>query len=89
MRPDIKKFVLKVCSTFKLEAYYLPSDDIYCITKRGMSIRVFTTKQFDEIPKVYRFHQIGRMLRLGLNHNLGESYRDQVFHQRKIGIKIA
>ncbi len=89
MKPDIKSFVKKVCEKFKLEAYYLPSDDVYCITKKGLAVRVFNTVQFYQIPKLYRFKQIERMLKVGLHHNLGESHRDQLYHQRKIGIKIA
>lgn len=88
MRADIKRFIVDVCKEYGLEAYYLPDDDVYCVTKKGRAVTTFNTFKFYTIPKRARRNMILPLLKVGLAHNLGESYRDQVYHDRKLGIKI-
>ena len=88
MKNEIVLWVKRAAQHYKLEAYYLPDNDAYIMTFRGRAVMNFTSKMFYQIPKNVRFKQIMLMMKLGLNHNFGEKYRNQLFLPRKIGIKI-
>lgn len=89
MRVAIKKFIKKMNLKYGLETYYLPADDVYCMTKKGRAVHNFDTQRFFTIPKRERENMFRPLIKVGLNHNLGEKHRDQIYHLRKIGQKIA
>lgn len=88
MRKDICNFVRRACAKYKLEAVYISKSDLYMITKKGRAVSGFTREQFYQIPRSFRMKEMALML-VGLNHNLGERHKDQVFHKRNIGKRIA
>lgn len=87
MKSEIVKFVVIACKRYKLEAYYLPDNDTYVLTKKGRAVQNFNTTQFYQIPRKRRMWEYRPLLQ-GANHNLGERHKDQIFLPRKLGIKI-
>ena len=89
MRQDILKFVRLCCRLYKLEAIYIPGKDVYSLRFRGRGVHNFNSKNFYELPQRHRLVLVGRILRVGLNHNVGEkSMMNQVFINRSFGKKI-
>lgn len=89
MRPEIKRFLRKCIAKWKLEAYYIPDKDLYMLSRGGRAVNGFITPVFYQIPPSLRFKEVEGIIRLGLNHNLGErTMRDQVYQKRKLGIPI-
>jgi hypothetical protein len=89
MRPEIKRFLRKCIAKWKLEAYYIPEKDVYMLLRAGKAVNGFTTQAFFQIPPSLRFKEVEGILKLGLNHNLGErAMRDNVYQKRKLGIPI-
>ena len=87
MRHDIVEFVKTVCKRYKLEAYYMPDGDTYVVTRKGRAIQNFNTRQFYEITKIQRMKDYIGLI-MGLNHNLGEKHKEQLYLRRNYGIKI-
>lgn len=88
MKNEICVWIRKVAPKYKLSALYYPENDVYALDRKGRAIQTFNSKTFFEIPKLGRERMLNPLIRLGLNHNLGESIKDQVFTDRKSGIKI-
>ena len=86
MKKEIVDFVKQACVLYNMTAIYLPDNDCYVISKKGKAIQNFDTNQFYQIPKARRMKDY-RALINGLNHNLGERYKEQTI-RRKLGIKI-
>ena len=89
MRQDILLFIRKVCKLYKLEAFYIPDNDVYSLKFRGRGVHNFNSKNFYELPKRHRQSLIGRILRVGLHHNVGEkTLQNQIYTNRTLGKKI-
>lgn len=71
-----------------MEAYYIPDGDVYVLTKKGRAVQNFNTTQFFSIPPKIRMKEYMPLIKAGLNHNLGEAMKDQIFLPRKYGVKI-
>ncbi len=83
------QFCRKVCNRYGLEAIYIPDNDVYSIRFRGRGVHNFNSKNFYQVPKRYREVLVGRILKVGLNHNLGEkTVQRQIYLDRSIGKKI-
>ncbi len=87
MKREIVQFVKRACEKYGMTAYYIPDNDCYVLLKKGKAVQNFNTLQFYQIPTGIRMRDY-RPLIAGLNHNLGESYKDQTVMPRKFGIKI-
>jgi len=88
MKKQIVDFVRESCRRYTLEAYYIPDNDCYVLTKKGRAVQNFNTEQFYQIPPKRRIYEHRALIKAGLAHNLGEKYKDQLFLPRKFGIKI-
>ena len=89
MKSEIRKFLHRVFIKYGMEGRYFPEDDIYSIRFKGRAIQNFNSNQFYHIPKRYRFKMLGKILKLGLEHNVGErSLQGQMLLDRKMGKKI-
>lgn len=89
MKSEIVKFVKLACAKYGMEAYFVPQTQVYTLTKKGRAVQNFNADQFYHYPKKRRMWEYNALIRAGLAHNLGESYKNQIFLPRKIGIKIA
>lgn len=90
MRADIVNFIRTADKKYgPLEAYYIPEGDIYFVTKNGKAVQNFTSKLFYQQPKYFRLREWGGMIRLGMNHNMGEkTVINQIHQERAMGKKI-
>lgn len=71
---------------YGLEAVYFPTVDVYSLRKKGRGVQNFNSKNFYQLPQRYREVLIGRLLKVGLNHNLGEkTVKNQLFANRSQG----
>lgn len=89
MRSEIIRFIQKVKKRYKgTEAIYIPENDTYSIRYRGMGVQNFDTNRFYQIPRAHRMKMILPLIKVGLNHNFGEKYKNQLYLHRKLGKKI-
>lgn len=90
MRADILSFIrLAHKKIGPLEAAYIPADDLYIITKNGKSVQNFTSKLFYQVPRYFRLNEWRAMIRVGMNHNMGEkNVVDQLSQVKNVGKKI-
>lgn len=89
MNRQIVKFVKEACRRYQLEAYFIPDNGVYTLTKRGRAVQNFNQEQFFQIPRAHRMKEYYGLI-AGLTHNLGEgTVKEQIFLPRKFGIKIA
>jgi hypothetical protein len=89
MKQEIVSFLKEACKKFRMNAYYMISSDTYIVILNGRAVSGFTTKQFYQIPKIVRMQEFLPLIKVGLAHNLGEKYRDQLYMPRHLGKKIA
>lgn len=88
MRADIIRFLKDASRKFHgLEAWYLPTDDLYVVAKNGKAVANFTSALFYKLPKYYRLYEWRGIINQGLNHNMGES-TVRTEQRRNLGIKI-
>lgn len=97
MLREVTLFVLEACKRLHipLSLNFYPSSyqqgkfDIYSIHFRGRSILNVTNRNFYDIPKAKRFHEFIPLIKIGMNHNLGEyTTRDQVEIPRRQGVNV-
>ena len=88
MRVDILKFIRKVCKKEGLEAVYFPDNDVYSLRKNGRGVHNFNSKNYYMLPRSYREFHVHALLKVGLNHNLGEPLKNQLYLDRGQGKKI-
>lgn len=88
MKAEIVRYLKKVCKKYGFSAYYLPDNDTYVVHFRGRAIQNFNSQQYRELGPTYRTTMWLPLLRVGLNHNLGESYKAQMFKSQKRGKAI-
>lgn len=88
MKRDIISFLKKAKRKYGIDAYYLPEGDLYIVTKDGKAVQNFTTMHFYQIPQYFRLYEYGAIINLGLNHNMGEVTKDQIYQTSVMGKKI-
>lgn len=79
MKHEIVQFCQEICKEYGLRADYLTGKDLYRITKNGKMVMAFYTKSYYDMPPRMRKNHIKPMIKLGLTHNLGESYYEQSY----------
>lgn len=88
MRKDIVNFLRDANRQFRgLEAWYVPTDDLYIVAKNGKAVSNFTSTLFYRLPKYYRMREWRGIINQGLAHNMGES-TVRTEQRRNLGIKI-
>lgn len=88
MKTEILSFINRIKDIYKLEAFYFAPKDLYIIRFRGKGIQNFNSTQFYQIPKRLREKTIGNILRVGLNHNVGERHLKKSLSLSNIGKRI-
>lgn len=96
MRKEIVDYMMRVCTKYNLPLsmhYYPPSGlqkhDIYAVTLKGKAVVNFTSVNFYDISKSFRDKHFLPLIKIGMNHNLGEqSMKDQVHNPRAQGIYL-
>jgi hypothetical protein len=88
MRKDITDFVALVKKEFKLEARYFPRNDVYSLRKNGKGVQNFNSRNFYQLPKSFRRSQIRAIIKVGLNHNMGEKTKEQIQLHQAMGKRI-
>jgi hypothetical protein len=88
MKSDIVRFLKEMHRKYGLNALYIPSDDVYCVHRKGRAVQNFTSAQFYDFPKGYREQMYRPLVKVGLARNLNESYKNQFVINTKQGIKI-
>lgn len=88
MKADIVKFLKEMHRKHGLHAIYIPSNDVYCVHRKGRAVQNFNSDQFYTYPKGYRESMYRPLVKVGLAQNLGESYKEQFIINTKQGIRI-
>lgn len=90
MKRDVSNWCYKMASKYKMTCIYIYTNECYSFTKRGYGIQNFTLNQFYGIPKRERENMLLSLLKVGLNHNIGEKkLSGQLQIPHKIGKLIA
>lgn len=88
MKAEIVRYLKGVCKKYGFGAYYYPDKDVYVVHYKGRAIQNFNSQQFRDVPPKVRNQMWLPLLKLGLNNNLAEHVKNQVFINRKRGITI-
>ena len=89
MKSDIVAFLKEMNRKYGLNALYIPSDDVYCVHRKGRAVQNFTSQQFYDFPRGYRESMYRPLVKVGLRQNLGEgAYKHQFIINTKQGIRI-
>lgn len=88
MKNEIVRYIKGVCEKYGFSAFYYPESDIYCVHYKGRAIQNFNSMQFRELPPQARNPMWLPLMKVGLNNNLAESAKNQIFINRKHGITI-
>ena len=88
MNPSIRRWCEKICKKHGLSAFYLPKRDTYLIHFKGRALQGFDSEVFYQIPPDAREKGLIPILKLGLNNNIDEKNRDNLFTKRKLGKHI-
>lgn len=88
MLPDIKNWIIKVCKKYGLSSFYLPDRDVYMIHFKGRALQGFNSKVFYQISKDAREKMYTPLMKLGLNNNIDEKNRDNLYTRRRLGKHI-
>jgi len=89
MDRTVVKFIRACHEKYGTDALYFADDDIYSIRFRGRAVQNFTSTIFYQLPKRHRFNMIRDIIKLGLNHNVGERHlTNQLFLAQGQGKKI-
>lgn len=82
MRSDILKFLNKAYRMLGIECYYIPEDDVYVVTKNHKGVQNFTSRTFYMQPRGFRLNEWRALIKLGLNHNMGERSTVEQIHAK-------
>ena len=88
MLPDIKNWVKRICKKHGFSAFYLPKSDTYLIHFKGRALQGFNTQVFYQMPKDAREKGLIPIMKLGLNNNIDEKNRDNLYTRRRLGKHI-
>lgn len=88
MRSEILKFVRAACKKYRINAFYIPDGDIYCLHKNGHPIQNFTSSMFHDIPVATRLAMLQPLLKIGVNYNMGNLSNYQMEYTQKYGQRI-
>ena len=85
MNPYIRRWCERVCKKLGLSSFYLPHKDIFMIHYAGRALQGFNSQVFWQIPPDAREKGLVPILKLGLNNNIDEKNRDNLFTKKKLG----
>lgn len=85
MLPDIKNWLIKICKRYGLSSFYLPDKDTYMIHLKGRALQGFNSQVFYQIPKDAREKMYTPLIKLGLNNNIDEKNRDNLYTKKRLG----
>lgn len=85
MNPSIRRWCEKVCKRQGLSAFYLPLKDTYMIHFKGRALQGFNTQVFYQMPPDAREKGLIPILKLGLNNNIDERNRNNLYTKRRLG----
>lgn len=88
MRSEIIRFIKKACRRYRINAFYIPDGDIYCLHKNGYPVQNFTSAMFHDIPVGARFAMLQPLLKIGVNYNLAERMYRQMENTQQYGQRI-
>jgi len=89
MRRDIVFWIKEMKKKFGLEAVYIPDNDVYSLRFKGKSVHNFNSKNYYLLPKRYRENHVRALLKVGLNHNIGQNIvKQQIILNRCLGKRI-
>ena len=86
--PSITRWIKSVCKKYGLSSFFIPQKDIYMIHFKGRALQGFTSTVFWQIPPAAREKQMMPLLKLGLQGNIDEKHRDNLYTKRKLGHTI-
>lgn len=89
MRSDIIRFIRRMKMKYGIEAIYIPENDVYSLRLKGRVVQNFNSKNFYDLPRRHRDNELRALIKIGLNHNLGEKIKDSLYLNRTLGKKIA
>jgi hypothetical protein len=85
MNPYIRRWIERVCKKYGLSAFYLPRKDVYLIHYKGRALQGFNSEVFYQVPPDARERQFTPLMKLGLNNNIDEKNRDNLYTKKKLG----
>ena len=85
MSPYIRRWCERVCKKLGLSAFYLPDRDVYMLHFKGRALQGFNSQVFWQIPPDAREKMLTPIMKLGLNNNIDEKNRDNLFTKKKLG----
>ncbi len=88
MKTEIVRWIKEAKKKYGVEAIYIPENDVYSIRYKGRGVHNFDSFRFYHLPKRHRMNLLRALIKVGLNHNSGEKYKNQLILNRKLGKKI-
>jgi hypothetical protein len=88
MNPFIFRWTKRICKKYGLSAFYLPHKDTYLIHFKGKALQGFNTEVFWQMPPDAREKGLIPILKLGLNNNINENNRQNLYTKKRLGYKI-
>ena len=85
MSPYIRKWLIRICKKYGLSSFYLPHKDIFMIHFKGRALQGFNSQVFWQIPPDARERMMTPLMKLGLNNNIDEKNRDNLYTKRRLG----
>ena len=85
MSPYIRRWCERVCKKLGLSSFYLPDRDVYMIHYAGRALQGFNSQVFWQIPPDAREKMLTPIMKLGLNNNIDEKNRDNLYTKKKLG----
>jgi hypothetical protein len=85
MNPYIKNWTKRICKKLGLSAFYLPNKDVFMLHFKGRALQGFNSQVFWQIPPDAREKMLTPIMKLGLNNNIDEKNRDNLFTKKKLG----
>ena len=85
MNPYIRHWIIKICKKYNLGSFYLPHKDTYMLHYAGRALQGFNSQVFWQIPPDARERMMTPLMKLGLNNNIDEKNRDNLYTKRRLG----
>jgi hypothetical protein len=85
MNPFIRRWCEKVCKKLGLSSFYFPKYNVYIIHFKGRALQGFTHDIFWQIPPDARERGLIPIMKLGLNNNIDEKNRDNLYTKKRLG----
>lgn len=84
-KPEIFRWIKKVCLKYGYSAFYIPKKDTYLIHFKGKALQGFNSEVFYQMSKDAREKSLIPILKRGLMLNINEKSYNQLFTNRHLG----